>query len=77
IINPLSRIKLTILKENNHYIFNCKKWLLRWRYQNFSDKINQSKFKNTLDSIECNLTSKEYKWLKAEINKFVKNESIM
>ncbi|MEM9923681.1 MAG: serine/threonine-protein kinase [Cyanobacteria bacterium P01_D01_bin.50] len=77
IISPLSRIQLTIFKEKDCYIFNCKKWLLSWRYQNFNNKVNQGKFKITLDSIGCNLTPKEYKWLKAEINKFVKNESIM
>ena len=76
IINPLSRIQLTILKEKNHYIFTCKKWLLRCRYQHFSYKINQPVFKNTLNSIKCNLTPKEYKWLKAEINKFVKDDFI-
>ena len=77
IISPLSRIQLNIFKEKDCYIFNCKKWLLSWRYQNFNNKVNQGKFKTTLDSIGCNLTPKEYKWLKAEINKFVKNESIM
>ncbi len=77
IISPLSRIQLNIFKEKDCYIFSCKKWLLRWRYQNFNYKINQAEFQTTLNSIECNLTPKEYKWLKAEINKFVNDKSIM
>lgn len=77
VINPLSRIQLTIFKEKDCYLFSCKKWLLRRRYQNFISKINQAKSRTTLYSIGCNLTPKEYKWIKAEINTFVDDESIM
>ncbi|AFY59014.1 serine/threonine protein kinase [Rivularia sp. PCC 7116] len=73
IISPLSRIQLTILKENNCYIFSCTKWLLPWRYQKFISKINQPRFKTTLHSIGCNLTPKEYRWIKTEINNFINN----
>lgn len=76
IISPLSRIQLNIFKEKDCYIFSCEKWLLRWRYQNFNYKIDQAEFKTTLDSIGCNLTPKEYKWLKAEINKFVNDNAL-
>lgn len=77
LISPLSRIQLTIFKGKTNYLFICKKWLLFWRYQNFIYKINQPEFETTLNSIEFNLTPREYKWLKSEINKFVKDESIM
>ena len=76
VIHPLSRIKFTILKKNDSYIFICKKWLSFVLYQNIKAKVHEKCFKNTLKSIKNNLTVKEYQWLKAEIDNFVKDDVV-
>ena len=72
VLNPLSRIKLTILKKKNNDVFICQKWLLFLRYQSFEEDVYETRFQKTLKSIKSNLTKKEYKWLKSEIDNFIK-----
>ncbi|MEO1765283.1 MAG: hypothetical protein AAFR83_25930, partial [Cyanobacteria bacterium J06629_18] len=54
------------------YYFGCEKWLFSWCYQRFERVIYDRSFIHTWTSIKYNLTKKEYRWLKAEIDNFVK-----
>ena len=42
------------------------------RYQSFEEDVYETRFQKTLKSIKSNLTKKEYKWLKSEIDNFIK-----
>ncbi|MEO0936430.1 MAG: hypothetical protein AAFY21_22755, partial [Cyanobacteria bacterium J06641_2] len=64
----------SILKKNNYHIFICQKWLLSLRYQDIEEDVSEKQFQKTLKSIKYNLTKKEYRWLKAEIDNFVRKE---
>ncbi|MBV6623762.1 MAG: serine/threonine protein kinase [Rivularia sp. (in: Bacteria)] len=72
VLNPLSRIKLTIFKKDNYNLFICQKWLWFLLHDNLQGKVHEKLFKKTLKSIKYNLTPQEYRWLKAEINNFMK-----
>lgn len=78
LLNPLSRIKLIILKKNNYHIFGCQKWLFSLRYRNYQKyyslgtKAHKTRFRDLLNPVELSLSLKEYQWLKAEIDNFVK-----
>ena len=72
ILPKLSRIKITLLRENSGYTFIFQKWLSFLLYLNYKRKLNKRNFFKRLKSIKYNLTTNEYRWLKAEIDNFVK-----
>ena len=83
VINPLSNIKYTIIKYQKYHLFSCQKIIFYWRYHIFDktyyfrNNTYQKQLRKTLNSIKFNLTKNEYRWLKAEIDNFVDDKSIM
>ena len=80
IINPLSNIKYTIIKNKDSLIFYYQKKLFFWRYHiseetyRFGSNIFKKYLRKRLDSMKLNLTINERRWLKAEIDNFLKKK---
>lgn len=78
IVNPLSHIEYTLSKTENYYIFACQKSLFSLRYRNsqkrcsFDNKVLETILRKKISSIKFNLTVEEYRWLKSEIDNFIK-----
>ncbi|BAY86528.1 serine/threonine protein kinase [Calothrix parasitica NIES-267] len=78
IINPLSNIKYIIIKNKDFLIFSYQKKLFFWHYHiseetyRFGSNIFKKYLRKRLDSMKFSLTINERRWLKSEIDNFIK-----
>lgn len=71
VINPLSNFTFKVIRYQNQYTFYYQKYFLLKRFKRAEGKVSEIRFRTILNSIK-NLTPKEYRWLKSEIDNFIK-----